>query len=79
MNFGPTTNSCSSTRGTPQPWALPTGSVARVLHRDCICKLQPRKKHEGGLPLATLAFDSKDMLNNRIYGIREKLFHDPFS
>ncbi len=38
---------------------------------DCIYKLQPRENHERGFPLATLAFDSKGMLKDRVYGIRE--------
>ena len=41
-------------------------------------KLQPRENHERGFPLATLAFDSKGMLKDRVYGIRETLFHDPY-
>ena len=45
---------------------------------DCIYKLQPRENHERGFPLATLAFDSKGMLKDRVYGIRETLFHDPY-
>lgn len=31
-----------------------------------------------GWPLATLSFESKGMLKDRIYGIRETLFHDPY-
>ena len=38
----------------------------------------PRENHERGLPLATLAFESKGMLKDRVYGIRETLFHDPY-
>ncbi len=45
---------------------------------DCIYKVQPRENHERGLPLATLSFESKAMLRDRIYGIRETLFHDPY-
>ena len=45
---------------------------------DCIYKLQPRENHERGLPLATLHFHSKGMLQDRVYGIRETLFHDPY-
>ena len=44
----------------------------------CVYKLQPRENHERGFPLATLAFDSKGMLKDRVYGIRETLFHDPY-
>lgn len=45
---------------------------------DCIYKLMPRENHERGFPLATLSFDSKGMLKDRVYGIRETLFHDPY-
>jgi len=38
----------------------------------------PRENHERNLPLATLAFESKAMLKDRVYGIRETLFHDPY-
>jgi salicylate 5-hydroxylase small subunit len=41
-------------------------------------RLQPRENHDRGLPLATLAFESKAMLQDRAYGIRETLFHDPY-
>jgi salicylate 5-hydroxylase small subunit len=45
---------------------------------DCVYKLQPRENHERGFPLSTLAFDSKAMLRDRVYGIKETLFHDPY-
>jgi salicylate 5-hydroxylase small subunit len=45
---------------------------------DCIYRLQPRENHDRGLPLATMAFESKGMLRDRAYGIRETLFHDPY-
>src|ERR1044072_668740 len=44
----------------------------------CVYKLQPRENHERGFPLATLSFDSKGMLKDRVYGIQETLFHDPY-
>ncbi len=44
----------------------------------CVYKLQPRENHERELPLATLHFHSKGMLQDRVYGIRETLFHDPY-
>jgi salicylate 5-hydroxylase small subunit len=44
----------------------------------CSYRLQPRENHERGLPLATLSFESKGMLEDRVYGIRETLFHDPY-
>jgi salicylate 5-hydroxylase small subunit len=45
---------------------------------DGVYRLQPRENHERGLPLATLAFDSQAMLRDRVYGIKETLFHDPY-
>ena len=45
---------------------------------ECIYRLQPRENFERGLPLATLSFESKGMLKDRIYGIQETLFHDPY-
>ena len=44
----------------------------------CSYRLVPRENHERGLPLATLAFESKGMLRDRVYGIKETLFHDPY-
>lgn len=45
---------------------------------DCTYRLQPRENHERGFPLATLSFTSKGMLKDRVYGIQETLFHDPY-
>ena len=45
---------------------------------DCVYKLQPRENYDRGLPLATMALESKAMLRDRVYGIRETLFHDPY-
>ena len=45
---------------------------------DCTYRLVPRENHERGLPLATLAFESKGMLQDRAYAVRETLFHDPY-
>ena len=45
---------------------------------QCVYRLQPRENHERGLPLATLSFESRGMLEDRVYGIRETLFHDPY-
>jgi salicylate 5-hydroxylase small subunit len=45
---------------------------------DCVYRLVPRENHERGFPLATLSFDSKGMLKDRAYAIRETLFHDPY-
>jgi len=44
----------------------------------CEYELQPRENHERGFPLSTLSFESKGMLMDRAYAIRETLFHDPY-
>lgn len=45
---------------------------------ECSYRLQPRENHERGFPLATLSFESKGMLKDRVYAIRDTLFHDPY-
>jgi salicylate 5-hydroxylase small subunit len=45
---------------------------------DAVYQLMPRENHERGFPLCTLAFDSQAMLRDRVYGIKETLFHDPY-
>jgi salicylate 5-hydroxylase small subunit len=45
---------------------------------DCVYRLVPRENHEAGLPLATLSFESKAMLKDRVYGITHTLFHAPY-
>ncbi|HVW49414.1 MAG TPA: nuclear transport factor 2 family protein [Trinickia sp.] len=44
----------------------------------CIYKIQPRENFDRGFPLATLAFESKGMLKDRVYGMTETIFHDPY-
>ncbi len=45
---------------------------------ECVYKLIPRENHERGFPLCTLSFTSKGMLKDRVYGIQETLYHDPY-
>ena len=45
---------------------------------DCEYKIQPRENYERGFPLCTLALLSKNMLKDRVYGIHETLYHDPY-
>jgi salicylate 5-hydroxylase small subunit len=52
--------------------------IAEFFTDDCVYRLQPRENHERGFPLATLSFTSKGMLRDRVYGIKETLFHDPY-
>jgi len=45
---------------------------------QCVYRLQPRENFERGFALATLALTSKGMLKDRVYGIKETLYHDPY-
>ena len=45
---------------------------------ECVYKLQPRENYERGFPLATLLLTSKGMLKDRVYGISETIYHDPY-
>lgn len=41
-------------------------------------RLQPRENFEQGLPLCLLALESKAMITDRVYGVRETMYHDPY-
>ncbi len=45
---------------------------------DCIYRLIPRENYDRGLPLATLSFESKGMLRDRVYAATQTLFHQPY-
>jgi len=45
---------------------------------ECTYRIVPRENDDRGFPLATLAFESKGMLRDRIYGITQTLFHEPY-
>ncbi len=45
---------------------------------DCTYKVQARENHARRLPLAVMAYESLGMLKDRVYGIRETLYHQPY-
>lgn len=45
---------------------------------DAPYRITPRENFERGFPLATLSLQGRGMKLDRIYGIRETLFHDPY-
>jgi len=45
---------------------------------DCTYRLQSRENHDRGLPLATMAFESRGMLMDRVYGAKDTIYHDPY-
>jgi salicylate 5-hydroxylase small subunit len=45
---------------------------------DAVYKVQSRENHERGLPLATIALESRGMLLDRVIGATDTIFHDPY-
>ena len=41
-------------------------------------RLQPRENFEQGLPLCLLALESKAKIRDRVYGVKETMYHDPY-
>lgn len=50
----------------------------QLFTEDCVYRLQPRENHERGFPLTTLSLTSRGMLLDRVFSIKETLFHDPY-
>lgn len=46
--------------------------------QDGSYRLQPRENYEQGLPLCLLALESRAMIKDRVYGVKETLYHDPY-
>jgi salicylate 5-hydroxylase small subunit len=44
----------------------------------CVYKVQPRENYDRKLPLATIAAESRGMLIDRVYGIQNTLYHQPY-
>lgn len=45
---------------------------------QCTYRIVPRENFDRGLPLATLSFESRGMLIDRVYAITQTLFHAPY-
>ncbi len=45
---------------------------------DAVYKLQSRENFDRGLPLCTLAFESRAMLQDRVVGAATTIYHDPY-
>jgi salicylate 5-hydroxylase small subunit len=41
-------------------------------------KLQPRENFEQGLPLGLIDLDNRAMIKDRVYGVKETMYHDPY-
>ena len=44
---------------------------------DAVYKLQSRENFDAGLPLATMWFESRGMLEDRVFGALQTIFHEP--
>jgi salicylate 5-hydroxylase small subunit len=42
-------------------------------------KLQSRENFDAGLPLCIMDYESQGMLRDRIYGLQNTIYHDPYS
>jgi len=45
---------------------------------DGVYRLQSRENFDRGLPLAVMAFESRAMLKDRVFGAAETIFHHPY-
>jgi salicylate 5-hydroxylase small subunit len=45
---------------------------------DCVYRIQSRENVDRGLPLCTLAFESRAMLKDRVFGALDTIFHHPY-
>jgi len=45
---------------------------------DAVYKVQSRENFERGLPLAAIALESRGMLQDRVIGATDTIFHDPY-
>ena len=61
--------------------ALDLGEFARwpdFFTEEAVYKVQSRENHDRGLPLATIALESRGMLRDRVVGATDTIFHDPY-
>jgi salicylate 5-hydroxylase small subunit len=61
---------------TTSPSTRATGACGRFFVDACSYPWCHARTERGSF--ATLAFESKGMLKDRVYGIKETLFHDPY-
>jgi len=45
---------------------------------DGVYRLQSRENFDRGLPLCTMALESRAMMKDRVFGAAETIFHDPY-
>jgi salicylate 5-hydroxylase small subunit len=45
---------------------------------DCVYIVKARENDERGLPLCTIRLESLGMLHDRVYGVQNTIFHEPY-
>jgi salicylate 5-hydroxylase small subunit len=45
---------------------------------DCDYRIQSRENYDAKLPLSIMWLEGKGMLKDRVYSVRETLYHDPY-
>ena len=45
---------------------------------DCLYRIVSRENYDAGLPMSSLALESKAMLKDRVYGVTRTIFHAPY-
>jgi salicylate 5-hydroxylase small subunit len=45
---------------------------------DCVYRIQSRENFDAGLPLSIMWLEGAGMLKDRVYSVRETLYHDPY-
>ena len=45
---------------------------------ECLYRVVPRENYDRNLPLSTIAAESRGMLRDRVYGIVNTLYHQPY-
>ncbi len=61
---------------------LDHGDIARwpdFFTEDAVYRLQSRENFDRGLPLAIMAYESRAMLRDRVVGVVDTIYHDPYS
>lgn len=45
---------------------------------DCVYRIQSRENYDAKLPLSIMWLEGMGMLKDRVYSVRETLYHDPY-
>jgi salicylate 5-hydroxylase small subunit len=45
---------------------------------DCVYRIQSRENYDAKLPLSIMWLEGTGMLKDRVYSVRETLYHDPY-